>query len=33
MFFKSAGVGEAGFENCVIVKRGAPELLTDTPML
>jgi Xaa-Pro aminopeptidase len=33
MFFKSAGVGEAGFENCIIVKRGGPELLTDTPML
>ena len=33
MFFKRAGVGEAGFENCVIVKSDGPELLTHTPML
>ena len=33
MFFRRAGVGEAGFENCAIVKKEGPELLTRTPML
>lgn len=32
MFFRRAGIGESGFENCVIVKGDGPELLTHTPM-
>jgi Xaa-Pro aminopeptidase len=33
MFFKRDGVGEAGFENSVIVTHSGSELLTRTPML
>jgi Xaa-Pro aminopeptidase len=33
MFFQRQGVGEAGFENSVIVTHSGTELLTCTPML
>jgi Xaa-Pro aminopeptidase len=33
MFFACAGVGQAGFENSVIVRRDGSELLITSPML